>query len=141
MPNKMTYVAPIALMLLASSSGYAQNNGSVTIGFTTVAKTLNDRGNPLQGTVRAVCKDSGAALGGASGGITTSTTKGTPGGGVCNSDYIVTGSASGLNIPEEPCASAEVSRPSGGWTRSIYYAFFDTVIVTNGMVVCTMGGN
>ena len=140
MPKKTAFYATVASVLLAASFGYAQNGDSVDIGFTTTAGTLEDGGNRLTGAVSAGCKG-GQGLGGAQGTITESTTKGTPGGGPCDSDIVITGSVFGRDIPQTPCAPAEISRPNGGWMHLIHHAYFDSVIVTGGKVVCSMGGN
>ncbi len=140
MPKKTAFYATVASMLMAASHGYAQSNESVTLGFMTTAETLEDGGNRLTGAVSAACKG-GQGLGGAQGTITESTTKGTPGGGPCNSDIVVAGWVSGRDIPQTPCAPAGISRPNDGWKGLIHHAYFNSVVVTGGKVVCSMGGN
>jgi hypothetical protein len=140
MSTKTAFHAIIASALLAASYAYAQSGESVEMGFTTVAQTLENDGGPFTGQVAAGCKG-GQGLGGAQGTITESTTKGTPGGGPCNSNIVVTGSVWSRDSPQTPCASAEITRPNEGWMNLIHHAYFSSVIATGGKVVCSMGGS
>jgi hypothetical protein len=139
MSKKTAFHAIVASAVLAASYAYAQSE-SVEMGFTTTAQTLENDGGPLTGRVAAGCKG-GQGLGGAQGTITESTTKGTPGGGPCNSNIVVTGSVSSRDGSQTPCASAEITRPNEGWMNLLHHAYFSSVIATGGKVVCSMGGN
>ena len=98
----------------------------VYIGCTTVAYLTGAPSGSLNGSVEAKCQVSNEHLGGCYGPVMTSTSKGTPGGGSCTSDYIVEGAVNGVH--------------KDGWMHVIHYAHFDSVAKDRDNIKCSMGG-
>jgi hypothetical protein len=139
--SKTTFrIAAAVLISTLSASQQASTQGykdQIYIGCTELANTL--QGAPegsLRGGVNASCQVSGQGLGGCGGQITTSVSKGTPGGGTCASAYVVQGTVNGVQ-----CQSKVVSRPADGWNGSIHYAHFDSVVKDGDNITCSMGGS
>ena len=137
MIKKQVVAFTFVVAMLGSQHGRAQNPAGdyLYTGSTGVANPLKYSGSAPNGVVNITCVANNAPLGGYAGSVTSSTTKGNPGSGICPSDYIVTGSVQGTQ-----CAPKVVNRPQNGWNKSLHYAHFGAVLVADNNVTCSMGG-
>ena len=72
---------------------------------------LEYSGSAPVGKVTATCVQNNTPLGGYYGAVTESTTKGNQGGGICPSDYIVSGSVQVGGSDPTDCEPKVVTRP------------------------------
>ncbi|PQV49165.1 hypothetical protein [Paraburkholderia sp. BL21I4N1] len=141
MTNRTTVACAMLMAgLLGAQLGHTQDRvDSLTVSAFGLARPFESP-VPLDGNVRAFCANGNAQIGGFSGQVTDSTTKGLPTSGYCSGDYVVRGSVKQPgNLPVE-CAAVTVARPQSGWNGNTHYAHFGSVVVSDNKVVCSMGG-